>query len=114
MNDDDLRRLETVGAHAEIPAGRVLIERGQFGAGLFVIIDGTVVVEAPEGNLEYGPGALIGERALVSRDGKRSARVRATTDLRVLAVDRGEFDRLCADDPSLARRLVDGGAKPSA
>jgi hypothetical protein len=27
MNDDDLRRLETVGAHAEIPAGMVLIER---------------------------------------------------------------------------------------
>ena len=110
MNDDDLRRLETVGAHAEIPAGLVLIERGQYGTGVYVILDGTVLVEAPEGDLEFGPGALIGERALVSPNGKRAARVRATTDLRVLAVDRGEFDRLCAEDPALARRLVDAGA----
>lgn len=110
MNDEDLRRLETVGAYADLPAGLVLIERGQYGTGVYVILDGTVVVEAPEGDLEFGPGSLIGERALVSPIGKRAARVRATTDLRVLAVDRGEFDRLCADDPALAHRLVDAGA----
>jgi CRP-like cAMP-binding protein len=107
MNDDDLRRLETAGAQADIPAGQVLIERGQYGAGVFVILDGTVVVEAPEGDLEFGPGAVIGERALASARGRRAARVRATTDLRVLAVDRHEFERLCADDPALARRLVE-------
>lgn len=57
MNDDDLPRLEKAGAQAEIPAGHVLIERGQYGAGVYVILDGTVVVEAPEGDLELGPGA---------------------------------------------------------
>jgi CRP-like cAMP-binding protein len=107
MNSDDLRRLEEAGSVAEVPAGHVLIERGQFGSGLYVILEGTVVVEAPEGTLEFGPGSLVGERALLSGPGKRAARVRATSDLRVLAVDRREFDRLCADDPAFARRLAD-------
>jgi CRP-like cAMP-binding protein len=107
MNPDDLRLLETVGAEAEIAAGQVLIERGQPGAGLYVILQGTVLVEAPEGTLELGAGAYIGERALLSADGLRTARVRATTDVRVLAVDRTAFERLCADDPAVARRFAD-------
>jgi CPA1 family monovalent cation:H+ antiporter len=109
MDSDDLRRLEAVGAVTELPAGHMLIERGHSGSGVFVILEGTVVVEAPEGNLEFGSGALIGERALLSPDGKRAARVRATSDLRVLAVDRHEFERLCADDPAFARRVADAG-----
>lgn len=110
MNADDMRRLEAVGAEVEIPAGQVLIERGQHGAGLFVIREGTVVVEAPEGNVEFGPSSVIGERALLAQHGRRAARVRATSDLRVLAVDRHEIEQLCADDPDFARRLADAGA----
>jgi CRP-like cAMP-binding protein len=110
MNGDDLHRLEEAGTVVAIPAGHVLIERGQFGSGLYVILEGTVVVEAPEGNVEFGPRSLIGERALLSTDGKRAARVRATSDLRVLAVDRHQFERLCTDDPAFARRLADAGA----
>jgi CRP-like cAMP-binding protein len=106
MNSDDLRRLEAVGSAGTFPTGHVLIERGQHGGGLFLILDGTVVVEAPEGNLEYGSGSIIGERALLSPVGRRAARVRATSDLRVLAVDRGEFERLCADDAAFAERVA--------
>lgn len=109
MDPDDLRLLETVGAEAEVAAGYVLIERGQHGAGLYVILEGTVVVEAPEGSRELGPGALIGERALLSADGTRTARVRTTSDVRVLAVDRIEIERLCADNAAFARRLTDAG-----
>jgi CRP-like cAMP-binding protein len=107
MNPDDLKLLETVGTEAEIAAGQVLIERGQHGAGLFVILDGTVMVEAPEGTRDLGPGTFVGERALLSADGLRTARVRATSDVRVLAIDRVAFEGLCADDPALARRLAD-------
>jgi monovalent cation:H+ antiporter, CPA1 family len=105
MNADDLRLIEMVGAEAEIPAGNVLIEHGQHGAGLYVILEGTVVVEAPEGTREIGAGAFVGERALLSPDGRRTARVRATSDVRVLAVDRSAFERLCADDPGFALRF---------
>ena len=107
MNADDLLRLEEVGTEGEVAAGLVLIERGQPGAGLYVILEGTVVVEAPEGMRALGPGAVIGERALLSADGLRTARVRATSDVRALAVDRAAFDQLCADDPDFARRISD-------
>jgi CRP-like cAMP-binding protein len=109
MNPDDLRLLETVGAEAEIAAGQVLIEFGQPGAGLYVILEGTVLVEAPDETVELGPGAFIGERALLSEDGLRTARVRTISDVRVLAVDRTEFERLCAEDPAFARRFKDEG-----
>src|SRR5438067_384661 len=65
----------------------------------------TVLIEAPEGEREVGPGNVIGERALLSADGTRTARARAMTPLRVLAVDRAGFDRLCAADPSFLERL---------
>jgi CRP-like cAMP-binding protein len=107
MNDDDLQRLETVGSEATVAAGRVVIEHGQHGAGLYVILEGNVLVEAPEGTRELGAGAVIGERALLSADGTRTARVRATTDVRLLAVDRVEFERLCADDSGFAGRVSD-------
>jgi CRP-like cAMP-binding protein len=105
MTPEDLRLLESVGTESEIAAGRVLIETGQYGTGLYVILEGTVRVEAPEGIRELGPGTCVGERALLSIDGKRTARVRATTPCRVLAVDRVEFDRLCADDAGFAGRV---------
>jgi CRP-like cAMP-binding protein len=101
----DLERLEAVGTESVITAGQVLIERGQPGAGLYVIVEGTVIVEAPEGTRELGPGAVIGERSLLSPDGVRTGRVRAATEVRVLTIDRVEFEGLCADDPGLAERL---------
>ena len=107
MNADDVARLETVGTEADVAAGQVLIEHGQHGSGLYLILEGTVVVEAPEGTRNLGEGAIVGERALLSEDGRRTARVRATSDLRVLAVERTDFERLCGDDPDFARRITD-------
>jgi len=110
MDKDDLRRLEEAGSTTHIPAGHLLIERGQYGTGLYVILEGTALVDAPEGTRELGPGTLVGERALLSEEGIRTARVRATSDLRVLAVDRLQFERLCADDDSFARRVAEAAS----
>jgi voltage-gated potassium channel len=110
MTNDDLNLLRTAGSESDIPAGLLLIERGQPAAGLFVILDGSVVVEAPEGTRVLGPGAIVGERALASRHGSRTARVRTTSDVRVLAVDRGEFERLSAEHSSLLGRIAEAAA----
>ena len=59
MNADDLQRLETVGTETAVVSGHVLIEPGQHGSGLYVLLEGTVLVEAPEGAREFGPGAVI-------------------------------------------------------
>lgn len=105
MSDTDLRLLRAAGIESTFAAGQTLIERGQPGSGVFLILDGEVVVDAPEGTRQLGAGAVIGERALLSDDGERTARVRALTDVRVVAVTREMFDELCAGDPGFAGRL---------
>ena len=105
MDAGDLEALEAVGAEAVIECGQLLIEPGQRGAGLYLILEGTVAVETPETTRQLGPGEVIGEIALFSEDGKRTARVRAVTDVRVLAVDRVQVERLCAGDEAFAERL---------
>jgi CRP-like cAMP-binding protein len=106
MDTNDLQRLQELGTESELPAGRVLIERGQWGSGVYVILEGTVLVEAPEGERELGPGSVVGERAMFSDDGLRTARVQAPSPVRVAAVARSAFDRLCEDDQALAERLA--------
>ena len=107
MDEDDLAKLQAVGSALSFGAGQVLIESGKPGTGLYVVVDGHLVVEAPEGTRELGPGSVVGERALLSDDGMRSARVRALTAGVVVAVERAEVDRLCAEDSAFAERLAD-------
>ena len=57
MNADDLTRLGAVGAEAEVAAGLVLIERGQHGAGLYVILN--------KPSREYTGNALLCEDVLL-------------------------------------------------
>ena len=106
VNEEDLQRLHAAGSKVEFTAGQLLIERGQPGAGLFVVLEGKIVVDAPDETVEYGPGTVVGERALLSDEGTRQARVRAVSDGVLLAVPRAEITRLCADDPAFAERLV--------
>jgi CRP-like cAMP-binding protein len=103
--DTDLKLLRSAGIESTFAAGQILIERGQPGSGVFLILDGDVVVETSEGPRELGAGTVIGERALLSDDGRRTARVRAVTEVRAVAVTREMFDELCAGDPGFAGRI---------
>ena len=106
VDEDDLHKLTAVGSELPFGAGQMLIERGKPGAGLYLVVEGHILVEAPEGTRELGPGSVVGERALLSEDGTRTARVRALTHGVVVAVERAEVDRLCAEDPAFAERLA--------
>jgi CRP-like cAMP-binding protein len=105
LSDDQLDRLAAATSEFAAPAGRALIERGKPGSGIFVLEQGMAIVEAPEGTRELGPGDVFGERALLGEDIDRTARVRAETDVRCLAIARVEVEQLLAEDPRLADRL---------
>lgn len=115
-----LERLAGEMREFEAPAGQVLIERGQHGSGLFVVLDGCVEVEAPAYSRECRAGEVVGELALLTRDGTRTARVRAQTDVRCLTLDRASFEAALEAEPQLAlalldvvaTRLADAGAAP--
>lgn len=105
LDDAQLDRLAAATSEFEAPAGQALIERGRPGSGMFVLEQGQAIVEAPEGTRELGPGDVFGERALLGEEIERTARVRAETDVRCLAIARPEIERLLAEDPRVADRL---------
>lgn len=98
--------LVEAGGVSDVPSGQVLARAGDVGEGMFVVLAGTVVVERGELHVEMGPGGFFGELSLLADDPHRIARVRATTDARVLAVPRETFDLLVDTEPSFARALL--------
>ena len=73
---------------------------------MFVVTDGTVRVEARRERIELGPGSVIGELALLNVDERRTARVRAVTDVSGYALSRRDFTRLLESQPKLSLALL--------
>ncbi len=104
--DVELHRIAEISKIVETPAGTILTEVGTPGDSFFFIIDGRVLVETQVG---FGdplhPGDFFGEMSLL--DGEpRSATITATTDVRLLVVDRSQFWRLLSETPDLVRRIL--------
>jgi len=74
--------------------GDTLVEQGEAGSDLYLILDGVLAVEA-DGNevAEVGPGAIVGEMALLQDEGKRTATLRARTRARVAVLAAESVDR---------------------
>jgi hypothetical protein len=67
----------------KLKPGEALVEQGQAGDELFLVLDGVLSVEVDGKALaEVGPGAILGERALLE-GGTRTATLRALTAARV-------------------------------
>ena len=107
LGDHELERIAEAANEVEVPADQVLVQPGTAGTGMFFIAEGTAVVETKRDQLELGPGQFFGELALMSPDSTRTARVRAKTDLRCLALDRASFRTLVAENPDVAAALLE-------
>jgi CRP-like cAMP-binding protein len=106
LTDDELTALAGRVTGFTAPAGRVLIEIGQPGSGLFVIEEGEVEVELPGGaSVRVGPGEFVGELALLTDD-PHHARVRTATEVRCLAIGRGDFATLLDEHPRVAVAML--------
>ena len=111
LDDDGLDVIARLATEFEAPAGRVLAEIGQPGSGLFVIEDGSVEVDMPDGAVvELGPGEFFGEVALLptrraTRACRRSptcgaSRSRATCSCCCWTPNRGSPRRCCRSSPA--------------
>ena len=106
LGESTLERILRASSELEVPAGQVLIRADDPGAGMFVLEEGTVVVEARGSTIELGPGEIFGELSLLVPESTRVARVRATTPVRCLAIDRATFEELLDEEPALARAML--------
>ena len=75
-----------------IKKGKAIVEQGQPGDELFLILDGVVTVEVDGEALgELGPGAVVGERAVLE-GGLRTSTLRAMTKCRVAVARKDQLD----------------------
>ncbi len=107
LDDVGLWHVSQLATEVELPAGHVLVQPGEEGAGMFIILDGTANVELPGGTpVVCGPGEFIGELSLLVEGLVHTGRVRAGTDIRCLALGRDDFVRLLDTYPQIAVSML--------
>jgi cyclic nucleotide-binding protein len=87
---------------SQLAAGAQLVRQGEPGREIYLVLDGVVRVERDGTRLaEYGPGAMLGERAQLE-GGVRTSTLVAVTPCRVASVDASQFD------PAVLTELASG------
>jgi hypothetical protein len=85
----------------KLEPGEMLVEQGEEGQDLFLLLDGMLDVEVGgQVVAEVGPGTILGERALLE-GGRRTSTLRAATPARVAVISPDDVDEAAL--PELAR-----------
>ena len=93
-------------ARIRYPARKVIIQEGQSGVLMYVVLEGTVEI-AVHGNVvgKIDAGGMFGEMALITR-AERVASATAQTDCVLLAISRNVFLDLVCSNPKFAISLL--------
>ena len=94
---------------SQAKAGDVLVRQGERGTSVYLILDGVIRVERDGERLaEYGPGAMLGERAHLE-GGIRTSTLVAVTGCRVASVEASQFEHDALVELSGGHRREDAG-----
>ena len=92
----------------------MLVRQGEPGNEIYLVLDGVIRVERDgEPLAEYGPGAMLGERAHLE-GGVRTSTLVAVTPCRVASVDAGQFDPAALDRAAPGTSARTGAGPPPA
>jgi CRP-like cAMP-binding protein len=105
-SDAALQRVAAAAGEMTYHAGQILALQGDAGSGMFLLLDGTVLVEWRGGTAELGAGNFVGELTLLAPGGTRTARVRALSEVRCLALGRDDALELIESEPSVALTML--------
>lgn len=90
-----------------VAAGDTLVNQGDPGDSLFLLLDGVLDVEVDGQKLaEVGPGAILGERAVLE-GGRRTATLRAVTPVKVARASADQIDAAALAEVSRGHRRED-------
>jgi hypothetical protein len=93
----------------KLKAGATLAEQGAAGDELFVLLDGVLRVEHDGERLtELGPGAVLGERAILE-GGVRTSTLRAVTPCKVAVARADQVDKVVLEELSKGHRREEKG-----
>jgi CRP-like cAMP-binding protein len=106
LSDLELTRVARLARRIREPAGELLVKEGEAGHEFLIVLEGEIDVRHGDqvvGTL--GPGAYVGELALLEDLPRRTATVRARTPVTIAFIGRRDFERLLSDLPELARQI---------
>lgn len=101
----ELEQLDRLATTLNIAAGEEIVRADAFGRECFVVIDGEFSIQLGDRSIHVGPGAVIGELALLTLK-PRNASVRATVDSSVYVLNRAEFATVLDRCPKLSRLVL--------
>lgn len=116
FDDGDLQYFAPNLSLRRVPAGTLLFNEGDMGNYLLFIVEGVMeIILSGENRLQkivatYGPGASIGEMALID-EYERSAAVRAATDCEILILTKSKFDAMQQENQPVAMKVIKGLAR---
>jgi hypothetical protein len=92
----------------QLQAGDELVRQGDFGQDIYLVLDGVIRVERDGTRLaEYGPGAMLGERAALE-GGTRTSTLVAVTRCRVASVPAVQLDLSDLNELATGHRREEG------
>jgi CRP-like cAMP-binding protein len=111
LDEEQLRFLATQSRPAFFRAGTRLMNQGDFGGAMFVIVDGDVAVtfvdeDAREQSVaKLGPRDVVGEMSLFTGD-RRTATVSAVTNVDAVEITKWSLERVFARAPELIDKFA--------
>ena len=103
---DLIKHFEGARRATSLQAGLTLFREGEPGNNMYVLLEGSAAVCVAGAVIEIaGPGAVLGEMALVDSS-PRSATVITRSKCHVISIDRSQFDLLVRESPEFARHVM--------
>lgn len=87
-----------------LPAGTLLMRRGEPGESMYFIVKGEVEVQIPPSPVRLGDGAFLGEMALITGE-PRTANVITRRATQFLSLDIADFRALAGQHPELTQAI---------
>ncbi|KGN34642.1 Crp/Fnr family transcriptional regulator [Knoellia sinensis KCTC 19936] len=103
--DHVLAGVATAVDEVEFAAGDTLMRAGDIEDWLFVVVSGRVDVVRPDRRVSLGPGAVVGELAVLDPQ-PRSATVTATTPVTAFRLSKPAFDEAVRTRPEVALGVI--------
>lgn len=103
--DKELAFIATRVDEIDLPAGKVLCEKGKSGGDFFVLLSGEVEVDDGNHRHTLGAGSYFGEIALID-NGPRTATVKTLTPARALVLGPPQFRDMLHGDAHIAEKIL--------
>ena len=110
LSEEDLEQLYRMAETVSIPAGQLVLQEGDQGDSLYVVLTGELEVTKRQGSQDillavYMPGQFFGEMALLEQ-APRSASVRTLQESRLLVISQAAFQTLLTCSPSAPLKIL--------